>query len=366
LSYVKRVPIIFSQIIKGIKMVRKYLRLPDASEVAVEGRSFTLNKYKKETLIDILSQIGLHDVSNLKKNELVSLLIENLTAKQMYEILRCNGHSAVRTDLGKPVFQIILTTEQPMHYYGKKKPAIPKYCHAKPSSIKLPSPQKSVSHVKIPSPQKSVSPKNVKLPSPQKSVSPKNVKLPSPQKSMSPKFSSPRKSVRHGPAPFERKEPLPLLPPSPVLKRINSTRIKKLPKQLPPPARPKSFKKKVSKVVLKPASPIHKKDFIPRVKDHICIGCYRFSDILKLLNSKGYYPPTGLDKSDLIRIITSKFSKSDLVALLRANGVKDASVNDTLIKLRSQLSGGKFGQVCTVCELNTLSNKGYQLKLAIP
>jgi hypothetical protein len=290
-------------------MVRKYLRLPDASEVAVEGRSFTLNKYRKETLIDILSQIGVYGVSNLKKSELISLLIEKLTSRQMYDILRCNGHSSVRTDLGKPVLQIILTTEQPMHYYGKKRPAIPKYCQA---------------------PKESTSSKKLKSPSPKK---PASVNLPSPKKPAS-------AMVRHGPPPFEREEPLPvpsLLPPSPVLIRRSSTKI-----------------------------PVVSKAFIPRVKDHICMGCYRFSDILELVKSRGFHPPTGTDKSDLIKIISTKFSKSDLVALLKANGVKDASVHDSLVKLRSQLSGGKFGQVCNVCELNTLAGKHYQLKLVIP
>lgn len=86
---------------------------------------------------------------------------------------------------------------------------------------------------------------------------------------------------------------------------------------------------------------------------------------MKLLKTKGYDAPVGSEKQDLVRVITNFFTKDDIVKLLKANGV-NAKTNDTILSLRGKLSGGKFGETCTACELDVLSGKRYQMSLVIP
>lgn len=735
------------------KMVRKYLRLPDTSSIQKNGKSFTLDKYSKSTLLDILDQIGYGNVDrkSATKKELVELLLEKLSARQMYEILRCNGHEGVRVDSGKEVFKIILTQEQPMFQYGKRKAAIPKYCYAdiddsidlpmieesvtvspkkhsspkkaieqsspkkvvkpkspeksrpstsikqsspkkvdKPKSPKKSRPSTSVKHVQedtgpgmlssiagfvgdagyalfdfiresipeitiedakhqpvkrisppkpqlskpiVKSPPKSHSSKRISPPKLQSSKSPqlrKNIEIPKlyipkitpfkpsmeqlkkplqappapvkvprytsmypdiSQPSMYPKlqppspeltrpsykslrpvspvnvkpkvpnyfdvddkaledllqspetkhkvpssyrirdeeldelFASPNKKYAIGEVldeedldellqspqynapvgfdigdedletllqspqynapvgfdlddedlenllqspiprssrslrnkrgiakttnalrktsisnktlrkptamstgalrssskkvdmsklklpvirrkiilerdeqPVEHISPIPsiisqrnqspvLNPPSPIPSIISQrnqssikpksvptlrskpSKLKRLPGSLPPATRKSSFPLKRSLGTHKPkvvTKSKQKKKFIPKSKDHICIGCYRFSDLVKLVKKIGYTPRPGDNKAEIIRVITNRFTKNELVSLLSANGVKNVNADESLVKLRNRLTGGKYGEICTLCELKVLSDKSYQPILVIP
>lgn len=407
-------------------VVRKSLALPDPSTVNTKGYSFTLKSYTKATLIDLLKQIKARgDFERKTKNELIVLLLDKLTARQMYDILRCNGNDRIRTASGKDVFKLILTTSEPINASKTYRPTYPSYCsfpiqtpnspvqspkspvHSPPrfSPVQSPvrSPKSPLRFSPVQSPKSPVQSRKsskktrrstLQSPTSSTKVYTRRSTLQSPTKPSS--LTRLRRHPPHIPiiVPMQKSSHPPripiihpkvkvaLKPPSPVRQTKSKLRPPSPVRQTSKVALPRqsSF---VERPKLRPPSPVRSARKFPpptrqasfvttsiprsnaRKKDHICLACYRYSDLVKLLKTRGYDTPVGSEKQDLVRIITNFFTKEDIVGLLKANGV-NAMTSDTLLSLRSKLSGGKFGETCTACELDVLSGKRYQMSLVIP
>lgn len=338
-------------------MGRKTLVIPHPSTIDTKGQSFLLRNYSKRVLVDLLSQVGVEASVRSKKDELVELALASFTGRQMYEILRCNGNDLVRLSSEAGVYRYVLTHPKPIARWDVKPRPPPKFC-------------KFVEKISVKSPVKS--PVRSPAKSPQKSPVRSPAKSPKSKSPKSPDYSP----LRIVPSPVvspPSQRSLFFLPPSrlPSLHHPRTPFTPIAPKS-PPKSIPKSPPKSISKNTLKTSPKKTGKTSPSRVpkagaKDHICLACFRFSDILKLVQSKGYNIPPGTDKAELVRIITTKFMRKDIISLLRANGVKDPHLEGrTLAELRASLSGGKFGEVCSFCRLDVLSGKRYQTQLIVP
>jgi len=198
------------------------------------------------------------------------------------------------------------------------------------------------------SPKSGLRPPSFPRSPPKSSITRKSPKSPSGLRPSSPALSSPKSSIkRKSPkSPISRnshKSPSGLRPPSPVLSSPKSSIKRKSPKSpsgLRPPspaltkrkssrrARSSSCHKVLYYAALSrhnyPTSPVQKEcdEVFKGSLEYICMNCFKYKDLKKALVEKYKVSPSLItDKYTAIRLLLKKFSKQDIVDLLKANGV---------------------------------------------